>query len=90
VKLNAALQPFPVAPEKREMSKWCPETESNRHVLLGTRDFKLAAPRFPPLAQTIINTGQHKHSEQFIGIPKQTLMPTKGHENLSNTTMIAP
>src|SRR6266852_933694 len=23
--------------------KWCPETESNRHVLLGTRDFKSRA-----------------------------------------------
>jgi hypothetical protein len=23
--------------------RWCPETESNRHVLLGTRDFKSRA-----------------------------------------------
>jgi len=23
-----------------ERVEWCPETESNRHVLLGTRDFK--------------------------------------------------
>jgi hypothetical protein len=23
--------------------KWCPETELNRHVLLGTRDFKSRA-----------------------------------------------
>ena len=27
----------------RRGSCWCPETESNRHVLLGTRDFKSRA-----------------------------------------------
>ena len=26
-----------------ENKHWCPETESNRHVLLGTRDFKSRA-----------------------------------------------
>ena len=27
-----------------ERVEWCPETESNRHVLLGTRDFKCCEP----------------------------------------------
>jgi hypothetical protein len=26
-----------------KVQSWCPETESNRHVLLGTRDFKSRA-----------------------------------------------
>jgi hypothetical protein len=42
-KLNAAPKLFPVARKKRDMSKRCPETASNRHVLLRTRDFKSRA-----------------------------------------------
>ena len=55
---------------------WCPETESNRHVLLGTRDFKSrASASFAIRAMLLLNstapTVAHRFILRAVGVSSQ-------------------